>query len=205
MSFGYGIGDFIAGANLSYRLIKALSESQGASLEYQEAIAEIASLQQTFLQVSQMRASKTLSQATVNMAEVIVMSSMELIGGFLTKTHKYREQLCGRRSSSNASASWQKMGWVLFKKEELRQLRDELHLKLSHISLLFATAQMYVLSTFHKSAMLIVLCSHARTPASVAQYAVDEFDGPSTTEQSRQPISQTNNSKPKAAEGQNGT
>jgi hypothetical protein len=45
MSFGYGIGDFIAGANLSYRLIRALSESQGASMEYQEAIAEISSLQ----------------------------------------------------------------------------------------------------------------------------------------------------------------
>jgi hypothetical protein len=103
-----------------------------------------------------MRASNTLSQATINMAEVIVMSSMELIGGLLTKTHKYREQLCGRRPNSNASASWQKMGWVLFKKEELRQLRDELHLKLSHISLLFATAQMCVLCLFHTSKILII-------------------------------------------------
>jgi hypothetical protein len=98
MSFGYSVGDFIAGANLSYRLIKALSETQGAFLEYQEAIAEVASLQQMFLQqmfltVSQMRANSTLSQATINSAQLIVMSSMELIGAFLAKTQKYRERL----------------------------------------------------------------------------------------------------------------
>jgi hypothetical protein len=142
MSFGYGVGDFIAGANLSYRLVKALSETQGASLEYQEAITEIASLQQAFLQVSQMRASSTLQQATINMAGEIVMSSIKLIGAFLDKTQKYRERLCSRRPGSSVGDSWQKMGWVLFKKEELRQLKDALHMKLSHISLLFSTAQM---------------------------------------------------------------
>lgn len=154
MSFGYSIGDFIAGANLSYRLIKALSETQGASTEYQEAIAELATLQQTFLQVSQLRASKTLPQATINGASEIVMSSMELIGAFLAKTQKYRERLCGKGNGNKVSDSWQKMGWVLFKKEELRRLRDELHLKLSHISLLLATAQMYVVSPFSNFAML---------------------------------------------------
>jgi hypothetical protein len=141
MSFGYSVGDFIAGANLSYQLIQALSGSRGASIEYQEAIAEIATLQETFLTVSQMRANSTLSQATINMAQLIVMSSMELIGTFLSRTQKYREKLCGRRSGGNVSDSWQKVGWMLFKKEELRQLRGELHLKLSHISLLLATAQ----------------------------------------------------------------
>jgi hypothetical protein len=141
MSFGYSIGDFIAGANLSYRLIKALSETQGAFLEYQEAIAEISNLQQMFLTVSQMRPNSTLSQATINMAQLIVMSSMDLIGAFLATTQKYRERLCGRRTGNGVSDSWAKMGWVLFKKEELKRLKDELHLKLSHISLLLATAQ----------------------------------------------------------------
>ena len=57
-----------------------------------------------------------------------------------------REQLCGRRPNSYVLASWQKMGWALFKKDKLRQLRDELHFKLSYISLLFGTAQMWVVS-----------------------------------------------------------
>ena len=59
MSFGYSVGDFIAGANLTYRLIRAFSETQGASHEYEEAIGELASLQQTFLQIGQAQPSST--------------------------------------------------------------------------------------------------------------------------------------------------
>lgn len=40
------------------------------------------------------------------------------------------------------SDSWQKMGWVLFKKDELRALKDALHLNLNSISVLLATAQL---------------------------------------------------------------
>jgi hypothetical protein len=36
MSFGYLVGDFIAGANITYRLIRVLADSSGASEEYQE-------------------------------------------------------------------------------------------------------------------------------------------------------------------------
>lgn len=142
MSFGYSFGDFVAGANISYRLIQVLTESQGASLEYQEAIGELGTLQQTFLQVAYMRPSKNLSQATINAASHIVLSSMELIGNFLTKTKGYRERLCGRGNGNAVSDSWQKMGWVLFQKEELRELRDTLHLKLSNIGILLSTAQL---------------------------------------------------------------
>jgi hypothetical protein len=92
MSFGYSFGDFVASANLSYRLIRASSETRGASLEYQEAINELASMQHTFLQVGQMRPSSTLSRATINVAPYIVLSSVNLIAEFLEKTKKYREQ-----------------------------------------------------------------------------------------------------------------
>jgi len=82
VSFGYSFGDFVAGANLSYRLIRALSETRGASHEYQKAINELASMQQTFLQVGQMRPSSTLSQAAINAASHIVLSSVNLIAEF---------------------------------------------------------------------------------------------------------------------------
>jgi hypothetical protein len=100
MSFGYSFGDFVAGANLSYRLIRALSETRGASLEYQEAISELASMQHTFLQVGQMRPSSTLSRATINAASHIVLSSVNLIAEFLEKTKKYQEQFCGSGSGT---------------------------------------------------------------------------------------------------------
>lgn len=143
MSFGYSVGDFIGGANLTYRLIKALSETQGASVEYQEAIHELGSIQQTFLQVSQMKASNVLCQATINAASHIVLSSMELIGSFLERAKKYQRKLSGYNSGSSVvNGSWRKMGWALFKSDELKALRDALHLKLTAIGVLLSSARL---------------------------------------------------------------
>jgi hypothetical protein len=139
MSFGYGVGDFIAGANLTYRLIRALSASQGASIEYQEAMFELRAIQQVFLQVSQMRASSILSQATINAASHIIISSLEIIGRFLDKSQKYQRRLSG-------GDSWCKIGWALFKKDELKGLRDSLHVKLSAVNLLLSSARLFVFS-----------------------------------------------------------
>ena len=142
MSFGYSVGDFIAGANLTYRLISALSETQGASMEYQEAIHELGSIQQTFFQVGQMKASSMLSQATINVASHIVISSLELIGNFLERTKKYRQRFCSNSGTGLVADSWRKMGWALFKREELESLRESLHRKLTAIGVLFSTAQL---------------------------------------------------------------
>jgi len=142
MSFGYSIGDFFAGANLSYRLVKALSSTQGPYIEYQEAIAELGCLQQTFLQVGRMTTNPNLSAATVNAASHIVLSSMSLIGDFFERTKSYRERFRQSGSRSAVSDSWQKMGWVLFKKEELMALTNALHVKLSSISVLLSTAKL---------------------------------------------------------------
>ena len=142
MSFGYSVGDFIAGANLTYRLIHALSETQGATLEYQEALRELSSIQQTFLQVSQMRSSSVLSQATINAASHIVISSLEIIGNFLERTKVYQRRLSDGSGRSVVADSWRKVGWALFKKEELKCLRDSLHMKLTAVGVLLSTAQL---------------------------------------------------------------
>jgi hypothetical protein len=113
-----------------------LSGTKGACHEYQEALVELGSLQQTFLQVGRMTSNPTLPPATINAASHIVLSSIGLIGDFLEKTKKYREAWGERRTQNAVSSSWQKMGWVLFKKDELKELRDCLHVKLSNISLL---------------------------------------------------------------------
>jgi hypothetical protein len=141
MSFGYSAGDFLAGANLTYQLIKALSGTQCAFQEYQEALRELGCFQQVFMQVSRMVENPNLNPSTINAASHIVLSAMILIGDFLTKTQRYRERLNGRESGNAASDSWQKMGWVLFKKDELRALKEALHVKLTSVSLLIDTAQ----------------------------------------------------------------
>lgn len=140
MSFGFSAGDFVAGANLAYRLIRALSETQGATMEYQEAIQELGCIQQTFLHVGQMRASNLFCQATLNAISYIVHSSKKIMTRFLEKTEKYRQNLTGSGASSLVTSSWRKIGWSLYKKQELVDLKMSLRTRLMAISVLVATA-----------------------------------------------------------------
>ena len=66
MSFGISAGDFIAAATLTYKLILALSESSGSSMEYQQLIQDLSCVHRTLLQVEQMKCARQLGQSTVN-------------------------------------------------------------------------------------------------------------------------------------------
>lgn len=126
------------GASLSYHLIKALTEIGGPSTEYQEAINELAFFQHAFMEVTQMQSSLILDQATKNGASQIVLSSVGLIEDFLQRTKKYRDTFRSDARGSAVAAGWQKMRWVLFTADELKTLKDSLHVKLAHLHLLLS-------------------------------------------------------------------
>ncbi|KAI1410683.1 hypothetical protein F5Y13DRAFT_167152 [Hypoxylon sp. FL1857] len=137
MSFGFGVGDFIAGANLAHKLIRVMTETRGATAEYQEALAEVCGIQQIFIQLTQLCRSEVLPRATLNSIAQIVMPSMKIIADFLDKIKNYQAKLS---SNGGLSSSWCKMGWALFRKDELKALRDTLHSRLSAISTLLTAA-----------------------------------------------------------------
>ncbi|RDL41690.1 uncharacterized protein BP5553_01669 [Venustampulla echinocandica] len=70
----------------------------------------------------------------------------------MRKNEELSGKVMWKGSATAMPDSWKKMGWVLFKKEELKALRDNLHVKLSNISVLIATA------------------NYERMPSHVAQY-----------------------------------
>ncbi|KAI8629915.1 hypothetical protein F5Y19DRAFT_474858 [Xylariaceae sp. FL1651] len=135
MSFGFGVGDFIAGANLAHKLIRVMTETRGASIEYQEALAELCGIQQVFIQITQLSRNEILPKATLNSLAQIIMPSMGIIADFLDRTKHYQTKLSG---GSGLSSSW--LGWALFRKDELKLLRDTLHSRLSAINTLLAAA-----------------------------------------------------------------
>lgn len=95
--------------------------------ENQEAVIEIGAIRQMFLQVGRMASNPTSNHETVNAPSFMVLSSMSIMDDFLAKTKGYRERLCGWTTGNALSDSWQKMRWILFKKEELRALKEVLH------------------------------------------------------------------------------
>lgn len=144
MSFGFSVGDFLAGANLAYRLIRALSESRGSSMEYQEVIQELGCIQHTFLHIELINSRRVFSQATINAISHILGSSMEVMGRFLQQTEKYRKSLSGNGGQSLAADSWRKIGWSLFQKEELIGLRSTLQTRLAAVNILVSAANRQV-------------------------------------------------------------
>lgn len=139
MSFGYSVGDALAGANLTYRVFRIMADSKGASIEYHEAMSELSAMQQAFLQVEEVRKNKMLPPATINAVSHIVLSSIDIIASFLDRTKMYQKQLEDSRHSGIQN-SWYKVGWTLYKSDELKSLRDTLHSRLTSVHLLLSAA-----------------------------------------------------------------
>lgn len=147
MSFGFSVGDLIGGANLTYQLIKALHGSQDAGQEYREAIEELGCVQQALIRVSCLGSNPNFARATFESASNIIMGSMKIIESFLDRTKKYDRKL-GHFGASSSRASfshnWRKVGWTLFKADEMKKLRETLHARLSSLAVLLAAANLYV-------------------------------------------------------------
>jgi hypothetical protein len=55
---------------------------------------------------------------------------------------KYRQILCENGKGQMVLDSWRKIGWVMFKSEELKELKSTLHLKMTNIGILLSAAQL---------------------------------------------------------------
>lgn len=142
MSFGFSVGDLIGAANVTYRLIKALHGSQDAGEEYRAAIEELGCVQQAFIRVSCLGSNKNFPRPTFESASCIIMGSMDIIQSFLDRTKKYDRRLGGLGSHGGLAAGWRKLGWSLFKAEDMKKLRETLHARLTALGVLLAAANL---------------------------------------------------------------
>ncbi|KAK8003928.1 hypothetical protein PG989_003647 [Apiospora arundinis] len=145
MSFGYSVGDFVTGYNITYQLVRILADSRGASIEYQEARTELRAMEQVFLQAGSLVSSKVLSRDIINGIACIVLSAVDIIDSFYERSKEYQHQLGERqakmgKATTGFESSWCKIGWALFKKEELRALKAQLHERLTSVNVLIGMA-----------------------------------------------------------------
>ena len=122
-------GDIVTAANIAQSIYKALSASTGSSYEYQCLITELRDFERTLRAVD---LAISVSPPSGDLAQDIGAETtrcLELLKTFLKSIEPYQKALGG---SGKGAHSWRKLGrkigWVLFRAEEVESFRR----KLSH-------------------------------------------------------------------------
>ncbi|KAI9744758.1 MAG: hypothetical protein M1818_001683 [Claussenomyces sp. TS43310] len=140
MSFGFSIGDFLAGAKLIADLTRVLSASKGASMEYQQLLMDLRCVEETLVQIDQMRLASQLHPSAINALCWIVNSTTSSIADFMLRTRKYQQSLSTKGSGNKAKDLWRKIGWSMYKPAEIKSLQQRLQLDLGSINCLLSLA-----------------------------------------------------------------
>ncbi|TFK53239.1 hypothetical protein OE88DRAFT_1358568 [Heliocybe sulcata] len=118
------VGDIIAVASLALKIAQILSHSTGASYEYQCLIEELRLLGQTLQHTHAVGQLLPLNVDVMNSLRSQVAQCKDLMDKFMARIEGYRKRLGG--DVSGFSATWRKIGWGLFKTEEVTDLRSKL-------------------------------------------------------------------------------
>jgi hypothetical protein len=143
MAFSFSVGGLIGAASLTHCLIRALQGSHDAGDDYRAAIHELGCMQHAFMKVYDLGKIPNTSGATFRSAYSIVMGAMDIIQSFLEKTKKY-DRRQGRLGPSSLAQNMRKVGWTLYKAEDMKKLRETLHARLLSLSVMLVAANLYV-------------------------------------------------------------
>lgn len=113
MSFGFGVGDFLAVAKLAIDLSKALSDTAGAAQQHKELIAILNVVHKVLLQVDQLRGANQLAQATVNALLFTVNTTNVTMETFLDQHAAYSKSFRPGGSGSFVNDIFQKGKWAI--------------------------------------------------------------------------------------------
>ncbi|KAI1802395.1 hypothetical protein F4811DRAFT_401980 [Daldinia bambusicola] len=143
MSFGFSVGDILAGAQLAYTLCKSLSEAKGSSSDYQELIAQLNVVHKVLIQVDELRAANQLAQATVNALLFTINATNEAIETFLIQYETYEDSLRRRGSGNIVKDVYKKGKWATQMPDKVRDLKATLSTMLAATNCLVSLACYY--------------------------------------------------------------
>ncbi|KAI1660283.1 hypothetical protein F4813DRAFT_351563 [Daldinia decipiens] len=143
MSFGFSVGDILAGAELAYKLCKSLSDTKGASSDYQELIAHLNIVHKVLIEVDKLQGANQFAQATINAILFTVNSTNEAIETFLTQYETYEESLRQGGSGNIFKDVYKKGKWATQMPDKVRDLKGTLSTLLAAINCLVSMACYY--------------------------------------------------------------
>lgn len=145
-TFGFSVGDFIAGINLLVKTISAVKD-RGSSAEYRTVTGTLKQLSSVFEGLSELEIKDAAQQRAL---DVLSTKCGQTIFEFLNKMKKYDASLGTPKSTSQLEAAIRRVQWSLCSQEELRKFQAQLQadllalqttLQMIHIKLLTAQSR----------------------------------------------------------------
>jgi len=124
MSFGYGIGDVIAGAALIQQLIGLLDESTGAGAHYRRLKIELQSLQDTLTQVQFLDLEDSQLESRIGLEQTASLCK-ETVEDFISlverKIRKYDSGLGKKQPIWKLKSTFRKIQWNTYDFDRYRK------------------------------------------------------------------------------------
>jgi hypothetical protein len=138
MSFGYSVGDVIAIGSLLFKIGATLRDSTGSSADYQELVLRFDCFEQLLKTVRRQIASSQLPRPAAHAIIGHVSKCEPLLRKFDTTTEKYKKSLSRGGSGKKLKDSWRKIGWGMYKRDEILELYEGLGTQMDAINLLLS-------------------------------------------------------------------
>lgn len=146
VAFTFGsFGDILSIIDLAVKIRKALGDGAGSSKDYQALLFELDSFSDVLTTVHNAIYSQDKTQKLPGSVERAIRSALnsarELLGEFYASISSYKGSLQEGGSGSMIRDSWWKIGWSLFKKEEVVEMRRRLKDQVERHNALLAVSQ----------------------------------------------------------------
>lgn len=137
MSFGFSVGDFIAGGSIIADIISNLRESGGSKSEYQEIIRELEGLQHALSYLDKLQSSDGCS-TSIDSIKYAALSCRRPLEQFLDKIKKYDNVLGVSSKAGMIKSAADKLIWAYTQRDEIRKLQAYLNVHFGTINILLA-------------------------------------------------------------------
>jgi hypothetical protein len=128
-TFGFSIGDFIAGIGLLKDVIGAFSDTRGARKSYKDVTRELSSLQIALKGIEKLVVDPDLQSQHAALMEALDGCAM-CIEAFLLRISKFKRLVedndASKWSSNSFKKNVQKIEWALGKKWDVEKFRKEI-------------------------------------------------------------------------------
>lgn len=141
MSFGFSVGDFLAGIKLAHDLAVALSDGRGSKVQFQGLVRELYSLERAMIAIHNLQVPAELEQR-LWMVQQAASHCQTVITNFLLKGDIYMRCLSQGGSTKWWKNAFYKVKWAIYKVDDLNELRASLRGHTMAMSLMLQVLQM---------------------------------------------------------------